>query len=77
MTATTWMRYPGMPDDQMVEVPDEVVRGHRAAGWVITDPPPPPAPRTEPEAPAPAEASVSEPEPQTPTRRRSPKEAEQ
>ena len=33
------MKHPNL--DELIEVPDDAVIGHRRSGWEVTDPPPP------------------------------------
>jgi len=37
---TKWIRHPGLPDGQEVEVPAQSVGHHAHAGWVVMDGPP-------------------------------------
>lgn len=37
---TAWMNHPILPADQLIEVPESAVQGHRQMGWKVTDPPP-------------------------------------
>lgn len=37
---TAWMNHPILPDNQLIEVPESAVQGHRQMGWKVTDPPP-------------------------------------
>lgn len=39
---TAWMNHPILPDNQLIEVPESAVQGHRQMGWKVTDPPPDP-----------------------------------
>ncbi|MFF0597923.1 hypothetical protein [Streptomyces antibioticus] len=41
MAATVWMRHPGLPPEQLVEVPERAVPHHQAAGWETVEPPAP------------------------------------
>lgn len=81
------MRHPGLPAVQVIEVEERLVPGHRASGWVVTDPPPKPQPEPEAEpetAPgaggdvpvASVEEKTEQPAPEKPSRRRTPKEDE-
>lgn len=48
---TAWMNHPILPPDQLIQIPEDAVQGHRQMGWKVTDPPP--------DALAEAEASVA------------------
>jgi hypothetical protein len=81
------MRHPDLPSEQVIEVEDRLVAGHRASGWVVTDPPPKPEPQPEPDPDgtvsseeAPAALPVGEKSqraPEKPSRRRAPKEGDE
>ena len=78
------MRHPNLPTDQVIEVEERLVPGHRASGWVVTDPPPKPQPQPEAvqasggDVPAgPVEEKTEQPAPEKPSRRRTTKETEQ
>jgi hypothetical protein len=73
---SAWMRHPDLPQDQLIEVAENAVPHHRAAGWVVTDAPtaPEPQPKTSKHDTAPAEdAGADVPEP-APRRRQAAKE---
>jgi hypothetical protein len=74
--ATAWMRHPDLPADQLIEIDERLVPGHRAAGWEVTEAPPKPSRKSEEEASAEQVEETEEPAPERPARRRAPKEAE-